>query len=98
MRIEIDSKSYLEINLVHQDGAYKVYFSKYFKDDGGFVHMYPFADGNFTIKMGVGRKSPKKLQKIGEWLSSQSDNLFAHWTRGEYQEIANCLFNFWGSL
>ena len=98
IRIDINEKSYLQINAVHQDGYYKIYFTQYDRVGDGLVEMCPFDKGNFTVKLGMGRKSAKKLEKINDWLSSYSSILFTEWHRGEYQEVADRCFNFWHNM
>lgn len=99
IRKVIDDKHYLEIEAAHRDGAYRVYFTQYTRvDDSGLVEMYPFAEGNFTVKMGLGRKSEKKLNKIRNYLEDKSDSIFLLWQDKQYQGIADSLFSFWHSL
>lgn len=97
IRLRIDDKHYLEINVRHRDGFYRVNFTQYDEIGNGLVEMCPFADGNFTVKM-AGRKSVRKLNAIESWLDSYSSILFTEWKQGKQQEIADRIFNFWRTL
>lgn len=97
IRLRIDDKHYLEINVRHRDGFYRVNFTQYDEIGNGLVEMCPFADGNFTVKM-EGRKSTRKLNALESWLDSYSSILFTEWKQGKQQEIADRIFNFWRTL
>lgn len=81
---------YLEITGNHykENQYYYVSVRKATKD-GVCTSCEIFADGNFTVKVGNGRKSAKKLDTIESIISSNMPVLSKMWKEGEYTTLAS---------
>ncbi len=99
MIIELEDNARLNVSLMQGNGVYRVYVRKEFVEvkelDNGAKYQtittIPFADGNFFVKVGEGRKSQKKLDDGEKYLEENKDNIKASWLAGDYYAVAMIL-------
>ena len=81
---------YLEITGKHYK-EYQYYYVSVQKvtKDGICTSYRVFEDGNFSVRIGNGRKSTKKLDTINNIISNNMPNLSKMWKGGEYTTLAS---------
>ena len=81
---------YLEITGKHyKENQYYYVSIQKVTQDGISTSYMPFADGNFSVKVGNGRKSAKKLDTINNIISDNMPNLSKMWKEGKYTDLAS---------
>ena len=99
MLIPLEENARLNIELRHRDGVYRVYVRKEFVEnhelENGMKYQTitstPFADGNFFVSVGEGRKSQKKLDDGEKYLIENKESIKACWLAGDYHAVAAVL-------
>ena len=86
------SQDFLSIEAKHYNGVYKVCVIKE-THEKGMTEFLLFADGNFNVTIGRGRKSDKKLEKIGKIIEENKNKYLELWKNKDYQTIACSLQN-----
>lgn len=89
-----DVKEVLVMEARHYEGKYRLSVTKenicYNHTRGWTSRQFLcFADGNFNVPLGLGRKSAKKLEKLEILINSMKDDLTDMWKNGEYQKLAS---------
>ena len=104
MIISLEDNARLNVSLKQGNGVYRVYVRKEFVEehelDNGMKYQTitttPFADGNFFVTVGEGRKSQKKLDAGEQYLEANKQNIKASWLAGDYQAVAAILIKVLG--
>lgn len=101
MIINLEDNARLNVSLKHGNGVYRVYVRKEFVEnhelDNGVKYQtitsMPFADGNFFVTVGEGRKSQKKLDDGEKYLEENKEEIKAKWLAGDYNGVAGIVVN-----
>lgn len=99
MIIKLEDNARLNVSLKHGNGVYRVYVRKEFVEnhelENGMKYQTimstPFADGNFFVSVGEGRKSQKKLDDGEKYLIEHKEGIKACWLAGDYHAVAAVL-------
>ena len=86
MIIDLENNARLSVSLKQGNGVYRVYVRKEFVEihelDNGTKYQVitstPFADGNFFVTIGEGRKSQKKLDNGEKYLEENKESIKAN--------------------
>lgn len=80
----------LSIEPSHYNGKYKVTVNKE-EVKNGFRSFLLFADGNFNVTVGSGRKSAKKLEKLEQYINRNKEELVSMWKAKKYQLMVDTI-------
>lgn len=89
-----DVKEVLTMEIKHYNGVYKLSVLKENicrNNEMGYTsrQFTVFADGNFNTKLGVGRKSAKKLEMLENLVEENKEEMTNLWKDGQYQTLVN---------
>ena len=89
---DIPVTDYLCIETGHNDGKYRLSVNKE-THKGMFKEFLPFANGNFSVRIGLGRKSAKKLDKLNNIIENTKEQITELWKQGKYNDIVSLVLN-----
>ena len=92
MLIPLEDNARLNVELDHANGVYRVYVRKEFIEENQLndgtkyqsIVSYPFADGNFVVRVKEGRKSAKFLDAGNKYLEDNQEQIKDFWLKGWY--------------